>query len=107
MRSTATIAVNLRLGGYGAVGGCGAGLGGLTCSSDCMLGVRQTGVAARIALAMATGLIALAIGGLVGAGAQAEAAPLPCKEIAVKLPDGVHLNGWFRPADGGGRQPVL
>ena len=72
-----------------------------------MLGVRQTGVAARVARAIA----ALALGALALIAAlaapRADAAPLPCKEIAVKLPDGVRLNGWFRPADGGGRRPVL
>ena len=30
-----------------------------------------------------------------------------CREIAVTMPDGVRLDGWFVPAAGGGRAPVL
>jgi putative CocE/NonD family hydrolase len=64
-----------------------------------MFGGRLTGAA---------GLIALAIAGFAAPGAQAaEPTTPPCKEIGVKLPDGVHLDGWFRPANGGGRRPVL
>src|SRR4051794_764826 len=45
---------------------------------------------------------------LLGAAAPAGAqATPPCQNIAVSMPDGVKLDGWFRPAAGGGRAPVL
>jgi uncharacterized protein len=36
-----------------------------------------------------------------------KAAAPTCPEIAVKMSDGVRLDGWFRPASDGGRHPVL
>ena len=54
-------------------------------------------------------LIALAASALLAATAPtagAQSTP-PCQNIAVPLPDGVKLDGWFRPAAGGGRAPVL
>src|SRR4051794_23888887 len=36
-----------------------------------------------------------------------KAATPACREIAVRMADGVRLDGWFRPASDGGRHPVL
>jgi len=36
-----------------------------------------------------------------------KAATPACQEIAVRMSDGVRLDGWFRPASDGGRHPVL
>ena len=45
---------------------------------------------------------------LLGAAAPAAAqSPSGCQEISVAMSDGVHLDGWFVPATGGGRHPVL
>ena len=55
----------------------------------------------RVALlAACTALLAAAVP------AHAQSAP-PCRNIAVSMPDGVQLDGWFRPAAGGARAPVL
>jgi len=55
------------------------------------------------------GCVALAVGalwfGFVTPPTKA-AAPA-CQEIAVRMSDGVRLDGWFRPASDGGRHPVL
>src|SRR3954463_10339477 len=37
----------------------------------------------------------------------APASAAGCREIAVKMSDGVRLDGWFIPGDSGGRAPVL
>src|SRR5690242_21104254 len=56
----------------------------------------------RLALAaVCTGLLGTA------APAAAQSTTPPCQNIAVQMPDGVKLDGWFRPAAGGGRAPVL
>src|SRR5439155_18500122 len=50
--------------------------------------------------------IPLIAAGVLVPGASAQAAA-PCQEIGPAMPDGVRLDGWFRPAAGGGKAPVL